>query len=221
MPTADPALRSGATRAQAVLPAPRRSPEPPADTSIDAPADLSTAAVDLDGVTPRRPRRSPRPGSGPVVVALTCALVVALGLACYLWVSVDAWRDRAEGGDAERARLAASATALQQRVTALQGDLDASDARVEQLAAERARAADLAAATAQRSGSSARSAAASAAGLTRSTACAASLRALLDVVLAGSAPDATAVRRLAVSADEDCARVDGVGDGSALADALP
>lgn len=89
-----------------------------------------------------RARRRGRP-VGVVVVVLAVALALALGLAAHLWVVSDAWRVRAQSAEAQQARAQGASELLQQRLVALQSDLDASDARVEQLAAEKARATDL------------------------------------------------------------------------------
>ncbi|MGQ7296276.1 hypothetical protein [Quadrisphaera sp. KR29] len=91
-----------------------------------------------------RPRRRDRRGAGGLVVGLlVAAVVLALGAAVHLWAVSDAWQQRAESAESQRARLVTTSEQLQQRLDALQADLAASDARVEQLAAERARAADL------------------------------------------------------------------------------
>jgi uncharacterized protein HemX len=92
-----------------------------------------------------RPRRRERSAGGGALVAglLVVALVLALGAAAYLWAVSDAWQQRAESSESQRAQLVSTSQQLQQRVEALQADLAASDARVEQLAAEKARATDL------------------------------------------------------------------------------
>lgn len=91
-----------------------------------------------------RPRRREHRVAGVLVVALLVgALLLALGAAAYLWVVGSAWQQRAESSEAQRAQLVGTSQQLQERVDALQADLAASDARVEQLAAEKARATDL------------------------------------------------------------------------------
>lgn len=91
-----------------------------------------------------RPRRRERRAGGALVAGLlAAALLLALAAAAYLWVVSDAWQQRAETAESQRAQLVGTSQQLQQRLDALQADLAASDARVEQLAAEKARATDL------------------------------------------------------------------------------
>ena len=128
-----------------LLPAPRRTAEGAVGGAV--------AGVVGGAVAPplrERPRRRPR-RAGAVVVLLLAALVAVLALAVHQRLVSGSWRERAEAAEAQRARLAATSVELQHRIDGLQADLDASDARVEQLAAEKARATDLREAGAQRS----------------------------------------------------------------------
>lgn len=145
--------------------APRFLPEPPAHGTASGHdgwvSQLPTAArsavvpaqrsrPDVEGLPllrERSHRREPSAARGAggvlVVAVLAGALVLALGAAAYLWVVSDAWQQRAESAEAQRSQVVSTSQELQQRVDALQADLAASDARVEQLAAEKARATDL------------------------------------------------------------------------------
>lgn len=113
----------------ALLPAPRRTPE-------------GAAAGVVQPVLRERPRRRSRRTSA-VALLLVAAVVAALALSAHLWGAAEAWRSQAQDAEAQRDRLASTSVELQRHLDEVQAALDASDARVEQLAAEKARAADL------------------------------------------------------------------------------
>ncbi len=116
-----------------LLPAPRRTPE-------------GAAGEVARPVLRERPRRRSRSSAVVVAVllgALVTSLVAALALAGHLWGVSAAWQSQARDAELQRDRLASTSLELQHRLDEVQAALDASDARVEQLAAEKARAADL------------------------------------------------------------------------------
>lgn len=122
--------RRGAERSApaALLPAPRRAPD--------------AAGGVVRPLLRERPRRRSR-GTSAVVLLLLGAVVAALALSAHLWGAAQAWRSQAQDAEVQRDRLATTSVELQRHLDEVQAALDASDARVEQLAAEKARAADL------------------------------------------------------------------------------
>lgn len=112
-----------------LLPAPRRAPE--------------GAAGEVARPLLRVRRRRRTRGTPAVVVLLLVAVVAAVALSAHLWGAAEGWRSQAQAAAAQRDRLASTSAELQRHLDEVQAALDASDARVEQLAAERARAADL------------------------------------------------------------------------------
>jgi len=119
-------------------------PTPPSTALVPGPRRPTEGAPGEAGRPPlrERPRRRSR-RTPAVVVLLVITALSALALSAHLWAAAQAWRSQALEVEAQRDRLASTSVELQQHLDEVQAALDASDARVEQLAAEKARAADL------------------------------------------------------------------------------
>ena len=128
-PPSAPPSALPSSQSSPLLPSPRRAPE--------------GAAGEVAGPLVRERRRHRSRGASAVVLLLVAAVAAALALSAHLWGVAEAWRGQAQDAAAQRDRLASTSAELQRHLDEVQAALDASDARVEQLAAETARATDL------------------------------------------------------------------------------